>query len=256
LSCGHIGCGRSQNGHAHAHFQSSKHRFTLEIDEHFIWDYDGDGYVHRVRKDDNIEFLLDDVDGDMPYSIATGSAGPSNGSLNCLLTGGLPASASSGTDISGRRGLESGGVPLKLVSSSKGGSTGALTGAKGAMPAGAGAASSWYDADDDLSMMKGRDMDPMGDGGDSGDEEERQELEAAKLQSAVAHYTALLNSQLQVQCEYWEQRIASVDQSYHHKMEMLQVCVVLPVHCDKHTHVSLAIERAMMSSQTSATAAF
>lgn len=51
LICGHVGCGRYVRGCARDHFGSTGHRFALEIGEGRVWDYRGDGYVHRLVRD-------------------------------------------------------------------------------------------------------------------------------------------------------------------------------------------------------------
>ncbi|KAI9010717.1 hypothetical protein DFJ74DRAFT_610653 [Hyaloraphidium curvatum] len=51
LICGHVGCGRYVNGCAQRHHESTSHRFALEIGEGRVWDYRGDGYVHRLVRD-------------------------------------------------------------------------------------------------------------------------------------------------------------------------------------------------------------
>jgi BRCA1-associated protein len=48
MICGHIGCGRYQEAHAYDHYMATGHLFALEIDTQRIWDYVGDGYVHRL----------------------------------------------------------------------------------------------------------------------------------------------------------------------------------------------------------------
>ncbi|CAO3593505.1 unnamed protein product [Absidia cylindrospora] len=73
LICGHIGCGRYQAAHAYDHYQDTKsHMFTLEIETQRVWDYDGDGYVHRL--------IQNTVDGklvEFPGSLAhDGGDGP------------------------------------------------------------------------------------------------------------------------------------------------------------------------------------
>ncbi|KAI8065420.1 BRCA1-associated protein 2-domain-containing protein [Gongronella butleri] len=47
LICGHVGCGRYQDAHAFVHYEVTGHRFALERDTQEVWDYIGDGYVHR-----------------------------------------------------------------------------------------------------------------------------------------------------------------------------------------------------------------
>ncbi|KAG8748357.1 hypothetical protein FRC10_005904 [Ceratobasidium sp. 414] len=48
LICGNIGCGRYARAHAHAHHESSAHLYALELATQRVWDYAGDGYVHRL----------------------------------------------------------------------------------------------------------------------------------------------------------------------------------------------------------------
>ncbi|KAF8069519.1 BRIZ2 [Scenedesmus sp. PABB004] len=48
LICGHVGCGRYKQGHASDHWQESAHCYALELETQRVWDYAGDGYVHRL----------------------------------------------------------------------------------------------------------------------------------------------------------------------------------------------------------------
>ncbi|KAI8342965.1 hypothetical protein BC941DRAFT_447814 [Chlamydoabsidia padenii] len=48
LVCGQIGCGRAKQGHALAHYQATSHLYALDIETQRVWDYAGDGYVHRL----------------------------------------------------------------------------------------------------------------------------------------------------------------------------------------------------------------
>ena len=48
LICGNIGCGRYGQAHAQAHYQSTTHIYALELETQRVWDYAGDGYVHRL----------------------------------------------------------------------------------------------------------------------------------------------------------------------------------------------------------------
>jgi BRCA1-associated protein len=48
LICGNIGCGRYGRAHAHAHYEHTTHLYALEIETQRVWDYAGDGYVHRL----------------------------------------------------------------------------------------------------------------------------------------------------------------------------------------------------------------
>jgi BRCA1-associated protein len=48
LICGHVGCSRYRRGHASDHFRQTGHIYSLELDSQRVWDYGGDGYVHRL----------------------------------------------------------------------------------------------------------------------------------------------------------------------------------------------------------------
>ncbi|KAI0343098.1 zf-UBP-domain-containing protein [Trametopsis cervina] len=48
LICGNIGCGRYRRAHAQAHYEATTHLYALELETQRVWDYAGDGYVHRL----------------------------------------------------------------------------------------------------------------------------------------------------------------------------------------------------------------
>ncbi|KAJ3124213.1 hypothetical protein HK098_001328 [Nowakowskiella sp. JEL0407] len=48
LVCGNIGCGRYKSAHAQRHFEESGHCYSMELETQRVWDYVGDGYVHRL----------------------------------------------------------------------------------------------------------------------------------------------------------------------------------------------------------------
>lgn len=48
LICGHVGCGRYENSHAEKHYKDTMHTYALELETQRVWDYAGDGYVHRI----------------------------------------------------------------------------------------------------------------------------------------------------------------------------------------------------------------
>ncbi|KIX01608.1 uncharacterized protein Z518_09334 [Rhinocladiella mackenziei CBS 650.93] len=51
LICGKVGCGRYEGKHAYAHFEESGHTFSMDLESKRVWDYVGDGYVHRIIQD-------------------------------------------------------------------------------------------------------------------------------------------------------------------------------------------------------------
>jgi len=48
--CGHVGCGgvSKRSSHAQQHFHDTKHAYALEIGTQQVWDFSGEGYVHRL----------------------------------------------------------------------------------------------------------------------------------------------------------------------------------------------------------------
>lgn len=48
LICGNIGCGRYDSAHAYAHYEATNHSYAMDIVSQHVWDYAGDGYVHRL----------------------------------------------------------------------------------------------------------------------------------------------------------------------------------------------------------------
>ncbi|KYR00839.1 putative RING finger protein [Tieghemostelium lacteum] len=48
IICGHVGCSRYLNSHANKHYQETMHIYALELETQRVWDYAGDGYVHRL----------------------------------------------------------------------------------------------------------------------------------------------------------------------------------------------------------------
>jgi BRCA1-associated protein len=64
LICGYLGCGRYQKSHGVAHFESTHHRFTIDADTHVVWDYVGDGFVHRLLRGSGYDAYLDATDED------------------------------------------------------------------------------------------------------------------------------------------------------------------------------------------------
>ncbi|KAF1950966.1 zf-UBP-domain-containing protein [Byssothecium circinans] len=48
LICGNIGCGRYDSAHAFAHYEATSHTYAMDVVSQHVWDYAGDGYVHRL----------------------------------------------------------------------------------------------------------------------------------------------------------------------------------------------------------------
>ncbi|KAG6891265.1 hypothetical protein C0995_008517 [Termitomyces sp. Mi166 len=76
LICGNIGCGRYGRAHAHAHYQSTTHLYALELETQRVWDYAGDGYVHRL-----IQNKADGKLVELPSAASSTGIPPRDGSL-------------------------------------------------------------------------------------------------------------------------------------------------------------------------------
>ncbi|KAH0611086.1 uncharacterized protein H6S33_011513 [Morchella sextelata] len=48
LICGNLGCGRYDDAHAFEHYKETSHCYAMDIETQRVWDYVGDGYVHRL----------------------------------------------------------------------------------------------------------------------------------------------------------------------------------------------------------------
>ncbi|EME45126.1 hypothetical protein DOTSEDRAFT_61709 [Dothistroma septosporum NZE10] len=48
LICGNVGCGRYDEAHAYAHYEATSHCYAMDVTTQHVWDYAGDGYVHRL----------------------------------------------------------------------------------------------------------------------------------------------------------------------------------------------------------------
>ena len=76
LVCGNIGCGRYGQAHAQAHYQSTTHLYALELETQRVWDYAGDGYVHRL-----IQNKADGKLVELPSAASSMGATPREGGL-------------------------------------------------------------------------------------------------------------------------------------------------------------------------------
>ena len=52
LICGKVGCGRYEGKHAYKHYEETGHLFAMDLSSKRVWDYGGDGYVHRIMVED------------------------------------------------------------------------------------------------------------------------------------------------------------------------------------------------------------
>ncbi|KAJ2511250.1 hypothetical protein H4217_007477 [Coemansia sp. RSA 1939] len=185
LICGTVGCGRYANAHAKEHFEHTQHPYSLELESQRVWDYVGDGYVHRILQNmaDRKVIALDtynasgghrqDVDG------VNGSAGAGAGDAD---TGDADSygggrwqqqSLSCGGQADGEAACSSNGEMRRLASSSA---------ARGGPSAAAAAAAT---------TARGSFIDAR-----------------EKLHSVTQEYEALLTSQLESQRAHYEIQLA------------------------------------------------
>lgn len=59
LICGNVGCGRYDSAHAFAHYENTSHCYAMDITTQHVWDYAGDGYVHRLIQNKPDSKLID-----------------------------------------------------------------------------------------------------------------------------------------------------------------------------------------------------
>lgn len=59
LICGNVGCGRYDSAHAFAHYENTSHCYAMDISTQHVWDYAGDGYVHRLIQNKPDSKLID-----------------------------------------------------------------------------------------------------------------------------------------------------------------------------------------------------
>ncbi|OWY43006.1 RING-10 protein [Alternaria alternata] len=77
LICGNIGCGRYDSAHAFAHYEATSHTYAMDVVTQHVWDYAGDGYVHRLIQNKADGKLVDMPASNQSFS-APGMTGYSN----------------------------------------------------------------------------------------------------------------------------------------------------------------------------------
>lgn len=85
LLCGNIGCSRYRNEHAELHFKSTGHTYSLEIDTQRVWDYAGDGYVHRLIQNNADGKLVEVADPNSPCNKGLSEKGKSKTTMDALV---------------------------------------------------------------------------------------------------------------------------------------------------------------------------
>lgn len=193
LICGHLGCGRLTRGHALAHFRRTRHAYAIDLSSQRVWDYVGDGFVHRI--------LQNRFDGKLVEVPEPGGAGGGAESS-------LSSSASSSSFLSSAEALARSRIPPAMASSS-----GLSPFCDDPLSMGLGRSAKWKKLDDD-------DDDDTGsaDGSGSGSVALSssfllgpQHAAMAKKDQAVAfEYALLLTGQLEAQRQYFESIIARI----------------------------------------------
>ncbi|KAK4987308.1 hypothetical protein LTR50_004734 [Elasticomyces elasticus] len=68
LICGNTGCGRYDEKHAFEHYEQTSHCYAMDITSQHVWDYAGDGYVHRLIQNKSETSTGSGRMVDLPYS--------------------------------------------------------------------------------------------------------------------------------------------------------------------------------------------
>ncbi|KAF1991755.1 hypothetical protein K402DRAFT_69158 [Aulographum hederae CBS 113979] len=74
LICGNTGCGRYDAAHAFAHYEATSHCYAMDVATQHVWDYAGDGYVHRL-----VQNKADGKLVDLPSAALNGGNGAMTG---------------------------------------------------------------------------------------------------------------------------------------------------------------------------------
>jgi len=75
LICATVGCGRYHEGHAQQHYRETGHLYSLELETQRVWDYAGDGFVHRL-----IQSQTDGKLVELPSASSVAASTPERGS--------------------------------------------------------------------------------------------------------------------------------------------------------------------------------
>ncbi|KAI9673185.1 MAG: hypothetical protein M1817_003048 [Caeruleum heppii] len=59
LVCGNVGCGRYDEAHAFSHYEDTSHCYAMDVETQRVWDYGGDGYVHRLLQNKSDGMLVE-----------------------------------------------------------------------------------------------------------------------------------------------------------------------------------------------------
>ncbi|KDN49572.1 hypothetical protein K437DRAFT_255248 [Tilletiaria anomala UBC 951] len=87
LICASVGCGRYKSGHAHQHYIETGHLYSLELETQRVWDYAGDGYVHRLIQNKTDGKLVE-----LPSASSTGNTPSGKGSYSQAISGEMVSS--------------------------------------------------------------------------------------------------------------------------------------------------------------------
>lgn len=87
LVCGFIGCGSRGMNHSQRHYQDHLHAYAMNTETKRVWDYAGEGYVHRLilSRPDNAESTSGNELTISPLSLTHQSSGESKGEPDFLI---------------------------------------------------------------------------------------------------------------------------------------------------------------------------
>ncbi|KXS16632.1 hypothetical protein M427DRAFT_154311 [Gonapodya prolifera JEL478] len=184
LVCGNIGCGRYVGGHATEHWKRTGHVYAMELLSQRVWDYAGDGYVHRVAVDGSGKLV---------------EVGPVLDEAGMSLVGRDEAPSAEAEVGPGSPARRNGGNEVRA-------------------PAQRDQSDSSVDRGKGFDMSSGRDQSSPGRGGGR---PASPFVHRSKLDDIGLEYTALLASQLDAQRMFYESRISDVETRLSEKLSEL-----------------------------------
>lgn len=82
LVCGFVGCGPRGMNHSQRHYQDHLHAYAMNTETKRVWDYAGEGYVHRLilSRPDTVDSISQpDLSSITPLPFTHQSSGESKG---------------------------------------------------------------------------------------------------------------------------------------------------------------------------------
>jgi ribosomal protein L37AE/L43A len=185
LICGFVACGRYEKSHMVTHFEHTRHRFTVDMRNGCVWDYEGDVFVHRVLSSPP----------SAPAASASGALATASAASASAATAAATAAAAATVMAAATAGV--GSAQSTATSRPSSGSRHMR-------------ASSQNLADHCETAPNEEWL------------HEHQDLMHIKLQSIASHYNNLLAAQIMQQADYFEKKIAQAGEDGSKQLELLR----------------------------------